>query len=415
MQSSYRYLELAWASLRLPSLFVLVLIFSQKIIAVILIIVGIPRATFFGINVMSTPVSRSIYFCLMVTALLLVVVFTNRLSMLYAYLLTCCVAAALIGAALIISSRSLVYVVPVVVLLGTNLAPINLRSEFRPGNISRWLMIVGLAFSELFFFWRHVRWVTWLLRGKSLSVSKPRWLWALPGVVLASLISALLVKGTSLVSIEQAIRTSPGVRIVARGDFNWIKSDPTHNFLYAVGHGFNHVRMYNISDWSSSPVESEAPTGWAQSFEYSPSKKELYLYDGVDRKLRYFDAQTLQLTRSVDITVSPGDTWLAFDDHTNTISIASEADEQVDTPFVVVDRSSGAILDRQNEEPGHLLLDPSKSVEYLSFFRRTSQVKIYDLRKRAIIRTAQIGAHADRMAILANSNELLITLPPEFG
>jgi hypothetical protein len=80
---------------------------------------------------------------------------------------------------------------------------------------------------------------------------------------------------------------------------------------------------------------------------------------------------------------------------------------------VVVDRASGAILDRQNEEVGELLLDPRKSVAYFSFFRRTSQVKIYDLQKRAIIRAAQIGAHADRMAILADSNELLITLPTE--
>jgi hypothetical protein len=426
MQSSHRYLELAWASLRLPLLFALVLIFRQKIIAAILSIVGIERATMSAINVMSTPVSRSIYFCLMLASLLVFVMLTKRLSPPNAYLLTCCVAAALIGAAFIISSRSsapsalskfstpiLVHIVPVLILLGTNLAPTNLKSEFPPGNISRWLMIVGLGFSELFFFWRHVRWVTWLLREKSLSVSTPRWLWALPGVVIASLMSAFLVNGTGLVPIEQAIRRSPAVRTVARGDFNWIKSDRTHNFLYAVGHGFNHVRMYNISDWSSPPVESEAPTGWTQSFAYSPSTKELYLYDGKDRKLRYFDSQTLQLTRSVDIAVSPGDTWLAFDDHTNTISVASEADEQVDTPFVVVDRSSGAILDRQNEDAGNLLLDPSKSVEYLSFFRRTSRVKIYDLRKRAILRTAQIGARAERMAILADSNELLITLPPE--
>ena len=70
MQSSYRYLELAWASLRLPLLFVLVLIFRQKIIDAILSIVEILDATLFAIDVMSTPVSRSIYFCLMVAALL---------------------------------------------------------------------------------------------------------------------------------------------------------------------------------------------------------------------------------------------------------------------------------------------------------------------------------------------------------
>jgi hypothetical protein len=426
MQFSHRYLELTWASLRLPLLFALMLIFRQKIIAAILSVLGIERPTMFAINLMSTPVSRSIYFCLMLVALLGFAMFTKRLSLRNSYFLIYCVAAALIEAAFIISSKSsahsalsqfstpiLVNIVLVLIILGTNLAPTNLKLEFAPGNISRWFMIVGLVFSELFFFWRHVRWVTWLLRGKPLSVSTSRWLWALPGVVVASLLSAFLQDGTGLVPIEQAIRTSPTVRIVARGDFNSIKSDRTHNFLYAVGHSFNHVRMYNLSDWSSPPIESEAPTGWTESLEYSPSTKELYLYDGEDRKLRYFDSQTLQLTRSVDITVSPGDTSLAFDDHTNTISIVSEADAQVDTPFVVVDRSSGAVLDRQNEDAGSLLLDSSKSVEYLSFFRRTSRVKIYDLRKLAILQTAQIGTRADRMALLAGSNELLVTLPAE--
>src|SRR5262249_36025280 len=160
MQSSYRYLELAWASLRLPLLFVLVLIFRQKIIDAILSIVGIVDATLFAIDVMSTPVSRSIYFCLMVAALLWVVMSTSRLSMANGYFLTCSVAAVLVA----ISLRSIVCIVPVLILLGTNLAPINLNSRFPPGNISRHLMILGLAFSELFFFWNHVRWVTWLLR-----------------------------------------------------------------------------------------------------------------------------------------------------------------------------------------------------------------------------------------------------------
>ena len=86
MHSSQRYLELAWASLRLPELLVLVLIFRQKIIAAIVSILEIERPTMFAINLMSTPVSRSIYFWLMLAALLGFGMFTNRFRLPSSYL-----------------------------------------------------------------------------------------------------------------------------------------------------------------------------------------------------------------------------------------------------------------------------------------------------------------------------------------
>lgn len=409
-------LALAWALLRFPLLLALVFLMRHQIIAAIFSIFGIRRPTLFAINILSTPVSRAIYFLVLVTLLLLCVVVTKRLSLSIAYLLILFAGFILIVATFSVTSRSLLFAVPALCLLATNLAPANLNPRVPSGVLSRCFMIGGIGFSELFLFWRHVRWTVWLAKGKVPIDNSimPRWLWALPGIVLASAASATLFNGTAVVPLEQAIRTPAVVRTVARDDFNWIKSDPTQHVLYAVGHGLDHIRQYNVLDWSSQPIESEASTGGAQSFAYDPSMKELYVYDGPSEKLLYFDAQTLGLKRSIDIRdVSPGDTWLAFDDRTGTISISSEADEEIGTPFIVVDRSAGTIVDRQNEAAGSLLLDPNKSVEYLNFFPRKRGVEIYDLQKRTIIRRESIGAHADRMAIWEQKNELLITMPME--
>jgi DNA-binding beta-propeller fold protein YncE len=216
------------------------------------------------------------------------------------------------------------------------------------------------------------------------------------------------------VPLEQALRSPATVRRVAVGDFNWIKSDKTQRVLFGAGHGFNHVRMFDLSDWSKAPVESGATDGWSQSFEYSPTANEVYVYDDDAKRLRYFDAPTLALKRSIDIgKVSPGDTWLAADDRTNTISVVSEADEEVATPLVVVDRDAGRVLDQENEAAGNLTLDPDRSLAYLSFFRRQNRISIYDLRKREVVRTASIGPHADRMGLWKNKNELLVTLPAQ--
>jgi DNA-binding beta-propeller fold protein YncE len=409
-------LEFAWAVFRLPLLILIALLFRHQIVEGALRFIGEGKATLLAIDVMSTPATRFIFMCLMVLALIVCAILTRNFSWLLAYIAVSVIGLILIALSIRISGHSKFFAIPAAVLLLTNLMPpkltsASIRDPSMPSRgLIRWLMRIAIGFTEVFLFWRHVRWAS----GGRWGCDLPRWLWVLPGAILASFATAASLGGFKLVPIEQALRWSSTVRKVAVGDFNWIKADKDHKVLFASGHGFERLQMYDLSNWSKPPLESNASAGFPQGFEYSPSANELYVYDEGARRLQYFDASTLELKRSLDIgRVSPGDSWIAADDRTNTITIASEADEQLGYPLVVVDRATGNVVDHQPEEAGNLTLDPERSLEYLSFFRRESRVSIYDLHQHAIIKSAPIGPHAERMALWKSNKELLVTLPSE--
>jgi hypothetical protein len=409
-------LALAWGVLRLPLILAVLFLLRRQIFAVVLNVMGLERPTFFAIDLLSTPASRGVFFLTLVILLLLCIGVTRRMSLTTAYLVTVFVGWALVALTFFATSRSMPFTVPALALLATNLAPETLYRRVLSSRRSRsMLMMIGLGVGELFFLGRYIRWIVWLATGRSWSTTAtPRWLWALPGILLAAGTSAVLLKGGDTVPLEQAIRLPANVRIVARDDFNWVQTDAARHYLYAIGYDVDHLLRYDVTDWSAPPIESEVSTGGSQSFTYDPESQELYVFEDRSNNLLYFDAATLKLKRSVNLPdVSPGDTWLAFDARTGTISIASEADEETGSPFVVVDRASGTVVDQQKADAGNLLLDPQKSLEYLSFFRRTSAVELYDLQRKAIVRRTEIGERAERMAMLESSNELLVTLPME--
>ncbi len=127
-------------------------------------------------------------------------------------------------------------------------------------------------------------------------------------------------------------------------------------------------------------ADISGPAGFAQGFAYDPVGGEIYVYDEDAKNLLYFDAATLALKRTLPIAdLSPGDPWLAFEPITGTVTIASEADERTGTPLMVLDRASGAAVDRRDEEAGNLLVHPRKPLLYMSYFRRSRSVKIFDL------------------------------------
>jgi hypothetical protein len=412
-------LQFAWAAFRLPVLLLIFLLFRHQIIEGTLAVLGEGKATLFAIDVLSTPAVRFIFMCAMLLALLLCAILTRNLSLWSAYGVVCVFGVIVMSVAMHATGRSKIFIVPAALLLLTNLLPSNTKGRSggnqsnSPTNRSRWFMSSAVGFSELFLFWRHIRWIesTNVLQ---LNKELPRWLWVLPGALLASMVTAGLLFGYALLPFEQALRWTPAVRRVAVGDYNWIQTDKDHKVMYASGHGFERLRMFDLADWSKSPAESDVTAGSPQGFEYSASMAELYAYDESARRLRYFDANTLKLKQSYDVgQISPGDSWLVADDRTNTITIVSEADEDVGYPFVVVDRATGKIVDHQPEAGGNMTLDPERSRAYLSYFRRESKVLIYDLQARAIVKNAAIGPHAERMALWKSENELLVTLPPQ--
>ena len=113
-------------------------------------------------------------------------------------------------------------------------------------------------------------------------------------------------------------------------------------------------------------------TNYAQGFTYDPSSGELYVHDVPNERLLCIDDHSLRLKRTIDIKgLAPGDAWLAFDERTDTISVSSEADEEISrSRFMLVERSSGRIVSTLNQEAGSLLLDPDKSIDFLKLFSK---------------------------------------------
>jgi hypothetical protein len=58
-------------------------------------------------------------------------------------------------------------------------------------------------------------------------------------------------------------------------------------------------------------------------------------------------------------------------------------------------------------------LHPSKSLLYLSFFRRTNGIQVYDMSSRERISETRSDARLDRMAFWPVANELLVASPAE--
>jgi hypothetical protein len=125
-----------------------------------------------------------------------------------------------------------------------------------------------------------------------------------------------------------------------------------------------------------------------------------------------FDAGTLALRREMPLPeVAPGDPWVAVDPTSDTLMVASEADERTGSALVVLDRRTGKVLDRRNEDAGNVLLHPKGGQIYLSFFRNTNRLMLYDLRRRDFVAEVVTDARVDRMAFDASRSEVLLASP----
>jgi DNA-binding beta-propeller fold protein YncE len=154
--------------------------------------------------------------------------------------------------------------------------------------------------------------------------------------------------------------------------------------------------------------------GEAQGFAYDPDADEIYVYNTQTQTLMYFDASTLDLKRSLYLPeVSQGDPWIAVDGHTDTITIVSEADVRAGTPFVVLNRSTGTILNRRDLDASSILVHPDKPILYLSFSRYDTDLMAYDLEQGIVIHESPADPRVDRMAYWEQENELLLASPIE--
>jgi hypothetical protein len=174
-ERQHSILELAWATLRLPLLLIIAFLFRQQIIDAVIVVIGVGKATLLAIDVLSIPATRVLFLCAMATILLICAAFTKNLSLFKSYVIICAVGFALIAVAIYATGKSKIYIVPGFLLLATNLLPANIHSKYPIGIVPRWVMICGLALSEAFLFWRHIRWVTWLWTGRPWPDASRRW------------------------------------------------------------------------------------------------------------------------------------------------------------------------------------------------------------------------------------------------
>jgi hypothetical protein len=415
MKTGSSGITFAWGIIRLPLILFLVILARRPIATALLNVFGDGRVTLFVINLVSIPASRVLCFVAITAILLATAAVLRRASSAVARSTVFIVGAIVITTVLLASSRSLIFVLPPLLLLATNLIPDQAIRGATPDSRGRsLLMIVAVGLAELFFFWRYIDWLKSRAGSRGAS-SRCGLVSMLPGIVLAASATAVLFNNYEAVPLEQAIRMSPGTRILVRNtDFNWIQLDRSGRYLFATGHGLNHVLRYDTENWNSTPVVSAVTDGYSQGFIYAPENGELYLFDAQGQRMLYLDATTLRINRSFPLKdVAPGDAWLSYDAKTDAISVSSEADEQTGYAFIVLGRASGKVIDRNNDDAGSLLLNPNKSIEYLNYFRRRSGIEIYDLsRHKVTLKTPFVG-HTDRMAVWQEKDALLVTEPME--
>ena len=367
--------------------------------------------TVFVISVCGTPVARAALFVALACTLATICAGARLLSPLRSYWTASLAFGAMAILMFQFTGTPAQLAIPAVLVFSTNLVPDSVFDRLFPSPRLRGaFMAVAVGIAELFLFRHYIAWVVRLWTGRPFTFANGFAL-ALPAILLASALVSVLIESHHLVRVEQALRMPSSARIIARGDFNWVEMDATKQHLFVAEREVPRILRYDAVDFSREPISS-VDTDGAQDFAYDPVASELYVYNRQTRQLLGLDADTLQLKRSIPIAnLSTGDTWNALDRRTNTITIASEADDEDGVPFVVLDLATGAQRDSRDLDPGYMLLVAKTSKLYLSFFRRSSRLISYDLRTLSVIAEVPAPSHVDRIAFLEQTNEVLLVDP----
>jgi hypothetical protein len=276
------------------------------------------------------------------------------------------------------------------------------------------VLVFGLA--ELILFKLFIGWLLRHWRGDEalMVLEDRRFLNRLPALLLVPAIAALSFSAYSLADLHRTLFPDGAVQMFASGNFNDLELNLEQRVLYVSGHGLNYIQAYHLDALEQPPRQSPVATGYAQSFGYNSRDHELYVYNQETQQLLVLDGATLTLKRAIPTPqVSPGDAWLVWDQFSDNIIIASEADEWQGFPFIVVKRTTGQVVDAANIESGNIMLHPTKPLLYLGFFRRGSEILVYDTQQLEIVRRAPADEHLNRLAFVPDETdgELLIASP----
>lgn len=216
--------------------------------------------------------------------------------------------------------------------------------------------------------------------------------------IFVSGLAALMLDPYSLSDLHRTLFPDPAVQLVAQENYSWTELDLERRVLFASGYGTNYLHAYDLTWPGQPPHLSPVENGYAQGFAYNPTEQEIYLYNVLTHDLLTLDSASLELKKSVaGPPLSPGDVWVAWDPFSDNLVIASEADEQVGVPTIIVDRQTGQLRAELNLDPGNIALHPTKPWLYMSFLRRVNELVIYDLEQQRIIKRASVPERLDRL------------------
>jgi hypothetical protein len=404
-----------WGLVRLPVLLIAIALFREPIfvfLANFYVLIDPAKVTMRVIDLIGTPLARAALFFASAAAVMLICWAARRIFGARAFLPSLAGILVLTMAMLVWSATSFKFAPPLMLLAATNLLPDRLFARFAGTPASRdRFMAFAVGIAEVLMLRRYLEWVGGLLLRRPVTLGD-----GLPGILPTALVLGLAMmaalRSEVLIPIEQALRMPAEARIIAKGNYNGIEMDVEGRYLLATGHGIPQLLRYDLGDTAAPPFRSPVDNSGAQGFAYDPAAREIYVLDAKRRELLFLDAATLDRKRAIAVPdLSDGDSWLSVNAPTNTITLVSEADSGTGVPFLVIDRSTGAVRDKRDLDAGNVLERPGSPYLYLSFFRRRNSIMIYDLATLSIKAEALAPSQVDRMLYDAERNEVLLTVP----
>lgn len=300
-------------------------------------------------------------------------------------------------------------------ILALNTIPESWLDRYFPkGRVTGMFFTIGAVISEGLFIQSFVYWLADFLK---LNSNVKKWSW-ITGILLACFYSFFLFtpyNNQRILTLGEKLLSSPSVEKFAEGGYNWLDLNLENNLLYASGHNVNYIIAYDTQNLSLPPLKSKTQVGKPQSFAYNPILQELYVYRAETQELLYLDAVTLELLRSVPIpNLSPGDVWVNWQSGTDTITIASEADFEVGTPFLMLSRESGEILASIPLPliPTNVAFDSENNIFFFNSFRDIYLVA-WDMKSYQVIQQTEISQGTDRLIYNSSASEILIASAQE--
>jgi len=231
--------------------------------------------------------------------------------------------------------------------------------------------------------------------------------------ILASivlLLVVLLIGTTRMTNFGKLLFQDNSTQTIVKGNFNWIELDSENRLLYVVGHGTNQIMAFHTDHLNDPPFLSEPVDEKAQSIAFNKLSNEIYY--PTKTEIIIFSVPDLRIKGKIEIPpLSPGDVWILWDERNEQIILSSEADENTDHCFLVVDRKTGDVVSDMPLNAWNVYLHPDQSILYVGPRFSEKLYYMYDTTTHKVGDGFETGELGDRMILDRNRNELLIAAP----